>query len=232
MPVFARHIFKQLLHTDVFSWCIFFRLNLSRWTRRTRPTHWYLWPPCPRNPSTNPLSTGSLHQKTGPAPQLTGTLPAGALWLTLRCESHVHVLCRDTPTQVPVHTGTAVTAEAAFTFLPFSFFLNIQCIYMDLSIPVLNDILVMIILNICCRIPFPFGCFQDTNRNMMFTCTNTKMGYLKIQAKPRYSSPCKRMDINHKAHDHMTIRAMPIMWKVEDHCAFRLTRGTSSVPMT
>lgn len=122
MPVFARHIFKQLLHTDVFSWCIFFRLNLSRWTRRTRPTHWYLWPPCPRNPSTNPLSTGSLHQKTGPAPQLTGTLPAGALWLTLRCESHVHVLRRDTPTQVPVHTGTAVTAEAAFTFLPFSFF--------------------------------------------------------------------------------------------------------------
>lgn len=100
MSMFAGRIFKQLLvlyhksvwHTDVFFFC---RLNPSRWMRRTRPTHWYLWPPCPRSPSTNPLLTESLHQKTGPTParQLTGTLPVWPLWLTLRCESHFHLCC-------------------------------------------------------------------------------------------------------------------------------------------
>lgn len=102
---------------------VFFRLNPSRWTRRTRPTHWYLWPPCPRSPSTNPLSTGSLHPKMGPAPLLTGTLPVGPLWLTLRCEAHFHLLHHDASTQDPVCAGTALTAGAAFTFLlSFYFF--------------------------------------------------------------------------------------------------------------
>lgn len=79
----------------------FFRLNRSRWTRRTRPIRWYLWPPCPRSPSTNPPSTGSLRQKMGPALRLTATLPAVPLWPTPRCESHFHLLSRDTSTQGP-----------------------------------------------------------------------------------------------------------------------------------
>lgn len=101
----------------------FFRLSLTRWTRRTRPTRWSPWPLCPRSPWTKPLPTRSLHQKMGPAPQLTGTLPVGPLWLTLRCESHFHLLDHDTSTQDPAHAGTTVPAEAAFTFLlPFFLF--------------------------------------------------------------------------------------------------------------
>lgn len=189
--------------------------------------------PLPQEPLDKPTVNRESPPENGTSPTTNGHSASGSpvadteMWITCSRPPPWHT-----------HTGPSPYRHRCYCrgrlHLPFFFlfFLNIQCIYMDLSIPVLNDIPIMIILNICCRIPFPFGCFQDTNRNMMFTCTNTKMGYLKIQAKPRYSGPCKRMDINHKAHDHMTIRAMPIMWKVEDHCAFRLTRGTSSVPMT
>lgn len=65
-------------------------------------------------------------------------------------------------------------------------------------------------------------------QNMMFTWSNTKIENSKIQSKLRYSSPCNCI-INLDAHGHMTVTTMPIMWKVEDHCAFRLTRRTSSV---
>lgn len=217
---------------------LFFRLNLSRWTRRTRPTHWYLWPPCRRSPSTNPLSTGSLHQKMGPtpAPQLTGTLPVGPLWLILRCESPFHLLYRDThPHRTPSMQALLLLQRPPSPSF-FLFFFNILCFYMDLSTPVMSNIPFMIISYICCRIPFSFEGFQDTGVSWFL-----KWGYnvymqtqnTKIQSKSRYSSPCKRMDINHDTHDHiLTITAMPIMWKVEDHCAFRLTRGTSSVPVT
>lgn len=151
----------------------FFRLNLSRWTRRTRPTHWCLWPPCPRSPSTNPLSTGSLHQKMGPAPapQLTGTLPVGPLWLTLRCESHFHLLYCDTSTQDPVHAGTAVTAEAAFTFLLPFFFLTFNAFTWS-WVSQLWAIFHLWSFYICCRIPFSFGCFQDTGVSWFL-----KLGY-------------------------------------------------------
>lgn len=126
----------------------FFRLNLSRWTRRTWPTHWYLWPRCPRSPSINPLSTGNLRQKMGPAPapQLTATLPVGPLWLTRRCESYFHLLYCETSAQDPASPCRHHWYCRGRLHRPSCFFLNIQCIYMDLIIPVMSNIPFMIIL--------------------------------------------------------------------------------------
>lgn len=69
--------------------CLFLRPNLSRWMRRTRPIPWCRWLPCPRSPSTSPLSMASLHRKMGPTlpPPLTDTPPPRPPWLTRRCES-------------------------------------------------------------------------------------------------------------------------------------------------
>lgn len=106
-------------HSDVFHWCFICRPNRSRWMRRTRPTHWYRWLPFPRNPLTNPPSTESLRQKTGPtqAPWLTATPTMWPLWLTLRCESYFQLLYCDTSTEDPIHASTSVAAEINFTCL-------------------------------------------------------------------------------------------------------------------
>lgn len=194
MYVSATCIFKQLLvcyhksvsHTNVFRWC--FRPNHSRWMRRTRPTHWYRWLPFTRNPLTNPPSTESLRQKTEPtpAPRLMATPTMWPLWLTLRCESYFQLLYCDTSTEDPVHASTSVTAEITFTCL---YKKKKKCLhgleYPDYAHFMLED------PTFLWSSPGSLDYPGFWNQNMMFTYTNTRMGYPKVRSKQGYSSPCK-----------------------------------------
>lgn len=197
MYVSATCIFKQLLvcchksvsHTDVFHWCFICRPNRFRWMRRTRPTHWYRWLPFHRNPLTNPPSRESLRQKTGPtpAPRLMATLTMWPLWLTLRCDhrSYFNSSTVTHPQRTQSMQAPLFAAEITFT-----------CLYKkkkhlhglehpDYAHFMLED--PIFLWSSPGSLEYP----GFWSQNMMFTYTNTKMGYPKVRSKLGYSSPCK-----------------------------------------
>lgn len=177
MYVSATCIFKQLLacyhkllsHTDVFRWCFICRPNRSRWMRRTRPTHWYQWLPFLRDPLTNPPSTESLRQKTGPtpAPRLTATPTMWPLWLTLRCESYFQLLYCDTSQtqsmQAPLSQQRSAECLHGLEYPDYAHFMVEDPIFLWSS-------------------PGNLENPGFWNQNMMFTYTNTKMGYPKVRS--------------------------------------------------